>query len=396
MKVSFKPIIFHRRQRKDKTFSVFIRIGYNSKYANIDTNISAYKSDLARNGEIKNAKILDKCNLIIAEYRSKLDGVDISEYDVQMVKSFLIDNKDYELDFIELFDDFLEKRNDSPSLRNYKATYNQFVGYFGKKCKVNDLTPNALSKFEKHLSNRVGSRGVNLYLTVVRTVYNYIIDEYEYQGYTFRYPFRKYKIPKARPPKTVALTKVQLRAIIEAELEGIRANRARDIFVISLFALGTNAKDLYMLEEIRDRIEYNRSKTKGKRDDEAFISIKVEPELMPYLEKYKGKAKALSFADMYANPQRLNAGISHGLRDMVSQINNVKGKDFLPHIVYYDARRSMASIMRNRLGISKDDVAMCLNHVDTDMRVTDMYIEKDFSILDKCNRKFLDYLFDKD
>ena len=38
---------------------------------------------------------------------------------------------------------------------------------------------------------------------------------------------------------------------------------------------------------------------------------------------------------------------------------------------------------------------MCLNHVDMAHKTTDFYIETDFSILDECNRKFLDYLFDK-
>lgn len=67
----------------------------------------------------------------------------------------------------------------------------------------------------------------------------------------------------------------------------------------------------------------------------------------------------------------------------------------MPKFDFYDARRTVASIMRNKLNISKDDIALCLNHVIVAHKVTDYYIETDFSILDRCNRKFLDYLFDK-
>lgn len=49
--------------------------------------------------------------------------------------------------------------------------------------------------------------------------------------------------------------------------------------------------------------------------------------------------------------------------------------------------------MRNRLDISKDNVALCLNHVDKNTRITDVYIEIDFSLNDKHNRMFIDWLF---
>ncbi len=46
MRVTYKPFVSLRRQRKDKTFCVSIRIGYKSKYAYIETEYSASKNDL--------------------------------------------------------------------------------------------------------------------------------------------------------------------------------------------------------------------------------------------------------------------------------------------------------------------------------------------------------------
>ena len=305
------------------------------------------------------------------------------------------------LDYSELFRTYLKENSKSPSIALYQATYNHLVRFKGDKIMVNDITPDFLMKFEGHLRETVsvkgkamGSRGINLYLSKVRAVYNWIMDEYIYKGYTFMYPFRKYKIPKAKYPKTVSLTKEQLRAIIETPLKGVEANRVRDAFVISLLTLGTNAKDLYKLKSIGKRMDYNRSKTEGQRDDSAFISIKVEPELKPYLEKYKGVDRVFSFASTHVSSNRFNMSIQRGLKSLKRQINGIYGSDFITDLEFYDARRTVASIMRNKLGISTDDVGKCLNHKDTKNKTTDLYIEQDFSILDKCNRLFLNWLYE--
>jgi hypothetical protein len=49
----------------------------------------------------------------------------------------------------------------------------------------------------------------------------------------------------------------------------------------------------------------------------------------------------------------------------------------------YFARFSFATIARNDCGISKDDIAMALNHRDQTLTVTDGYIKKDWAIVDK-------------
>ncbi|WP_306540587.1 site-specific integrase [Dysgonomonas sp.] len=356
------------------------------------------KSGLTRTLDIKSSDIIDECNILIKSYREitdKIENIDsLNIHDIiEIIKAKTeIGNS---VDFIIFFQKFIRKLEleKSPSIQIYKATYNHLIK-FNKSdiLDVNKVTPKYLTEFEQYLSKEnIGSRGQNLYLSRIRSVFNIIIDEYEHLGYTFSYPFRKYKLPKVKTPQTIALTKEQLNSIISVDLKGkVRAERSRDIFLISLFSLGTNATDLYDLEASnKGRLEYNRNKTKSKRYDNAFISINIEPELKPLLEKYKGIDPFLfSFRDMFANKPRFNRAIREGLRQVAEIIG-------MPYFDFYDARRTMASIMRNKLRISKDDVSMCLNHVDMAHKTTDFYIETDFSILDECNRKFLDYLFDK-
>jgi site-specific recombinase XerD len=416
MKINFQPLVYLNKLRKDNNYSVIIRIGYESKYANIDTGIFAGKTELKKRstnkriGEIGNATILDICNKKIEEYKKLIREAQLPENDgvlpynctVQDIKALLLKGtvRPDSLDFMKLFKQFIDENTNSPSIRIYEAAYNHLQAFAGTSLLVDDITPNKLKEFEKHLASTItqrgtpmGSRGVNLYLSQIRTVYNWIMDEHEYKGYSFRYPFRKYEIPKATYPKTKALTKEQLRAIIETPLTGIRANRARDLFVISLLSLGTNAKDLYLLDSIGKRIEYKRSKTKGKREDEAFISIAVQPELKPYINKYWTKICTRPFAQMYASPEQLNKAILYGMKQVIKQVNQIYGEGFLWDVDYYDARRSMASIMSNDLELSNDDVSRCLNHVDSRNVMLRPYVERKFDIVDKCNRKFIDWLF---
>ena len=59
------------------------------------------------------------------------------------------------------------------------------------------------------------------------------------------------------------------------------------------------------------------------------------------------------------------------------------------------ARHTWATIARNDCRINKDDVALCLGHEDSDNKVTDVYIQYDYSIIDESNRKVLDTLIEK-
>ena len=52
-------------------------------------------------------------------------------------------------------------------------------------------------------------------------------------------------------------------------------------------------------------------------------------------------------------------------------------------ITYYWARHSFANLARNVCRKSKDDVALALNHVDQSRKTTDIYLAKDWSIVDE-------------
>ena len=85
------------------------------------------------------------------------------------------------------------------------------------------------------------------------------------------------------------------------------------------------------------------------------------------------------------------------LKDFVSfkEFNNILNKwikHIAPGLFFYMVRHTWATFARNKCDVSKDDVAMSLNHIDQALKTTDTYIDPDWSIIDRANRKVLDYV----
>lgn len=129
----------------------------------------------------------------------------------------------------------------------------------------------------------------------------------------------------------------------------------------------------------------------SRRADKAYISIKVVPEAIPLFEKYKDKEGKMLFvfSSLFADHNNFNASINKGLKNVAAACDLD-----VPLSTYY-ARFSFASIARNDCGISKDDIHETLNHTDPSMKITDIYIKKDWSVVDGVVRRVLDELNSK-
>ena len=67
----------------------------------------------------------------------------------------------------------------------------------------------------------------------------------------------------------------------------------------------------------------------------------------------------------------------------------------IDYLKYSAARHSWATIALNKVGIDKYVVHAALNHIDNTMKVTDIYIERDFVNENKANDKVVRYVFGK-
>ncbi len=137
-------------------------------------------------------------------------------------------------------------------------------------------------------------------------------------------------------------------------------------------------------------ITYHRTKTKARRLDQAKMKVDIPRIVQPLFEKYKDKTgkRLFNFYQYYRDDKAFNKAINYGLKEIGAELG-------IDDLEYYAARHSWATIALNKVGIDKYTVHAALNHVDESMRVTDIYIERDFVNENKANAKVVKYVFGK-
>lgn len=406
--------ILKHQKKSDNTWNVKLRITQNRQSAYLPTRhyvsmemINKKTFELKeRNNPIYDSLVIEEAR--IRQEFSRMENLD--SYNAKQLAEY-IDNflKGKSNTKINLFDYgylFAQKAIDAGRSigTTYKITMSKFESFVGdRNFSFTDLTSSHLKQFEAWLrSNKTRNGGVMtdtgvcLYLTTLHTIFQNGKKEFNDEERNLiripNSPFSAYTIPKNNPTTKKALSVEQIRSIIEFETNEIAPMIARDVFVMSFLMIGMNTVDMYYLGKPNlGRFDYERRKTKGRREDKAFISIKHEPELLPYIERYKDSLgdRAFNFFMRYKSHIEFNRLINFHLKTVGKAVG-------IPDLTFYSARHSWATIARNNCGISVDDVASCLNHVNSERKVTDIYIKKDWSIIDRANRKVLDFVFHKE
>ncbi len=437
---TFKICIFEHQKRDDGKYPVSIRVYWKKQSAYIGTeyyvtikqiNNKAYKlidGKVKKKFELKDTFIINQLNTRIEEYEKikvqKL-GYNIELYSARDLAEYLkkeaSPGTDGSIDFI----DFSRKHCDRLVAAGKKKTagtlmtpLNAIIDFCNgrKKVPITEINVKFLNEFELYLrqerklkrKNQFGNvvetirpglsdTGIHDYMTAIRILFNAARDEFNDEDRDElrikHYPFRKYKIGKTRQPIKRVLTIDQIRSILALKDEKLtqkRAILAHDVFLLSLYLAGTNLTDLYHAKMecyIDGRFSYERQKTKDRRQDRAYISIKVQPEAIPFFEKYKDPQGefVFCFARLYSDHDTFETAINKGLKFIATACK-------IDKITSYHARFSFATIARNDCGVSRDDIDLALNHVDQALKITDGYIKRDWSIVDKTVRKVIDNL----
>ena len=332
----------------------------------------------------------------------------------------------------KLFEAGREKR-----AKHIQTTINALVDFSGQELNIVKVTSKFLEKFEEFLHsertivrvNQFGREvitkrkpltdtGVHDYMADIRAVFNEAIDFYNDDELgdpvIKHYPFRKFEVVKPNPPKKRNIYLENIRKIMNLENGLRRQELARDVFMLSFFLVGMNTVDMFNVpySSRKNGITYQRSKTKDRREDNAEISIKIESEAERLMKKYAdpGKVRLFSFYKLYGDSSTFNGAVNKGFKRVVQEVNESIEKEvkeakskqekeelrvfLIPEDTKaYSVRHSWATIARNVLNISKDDIDLCLNHVNEAHKMADVYIDKDFTRIDQANRRMIDLLF---
>jgi len=426
---TFKALVRPDQKKKDNTWNVKIRLTHNRVIKFIDTPIFVVKSQLTKKFDLKDQFVTDAVDDIVKSYRQEVTalGMKVFSMTATELKQHLEnkfetkpETKEESVNFIDFARGYIIKikteGRDSKAM-TYNAVINSIVDYFRSEdvdiSKINYkflIGWEAFLKTERKMdrTDQFGKirtitkppatdAGVFHYMKELRTLFNEAIKQFndEDSGEILikHYPFRKYKIGNAPKTKKRNLTKEEINKIIKIdtslEKKGSLLELGRDVGMLCFYLIGMNTTDIFHIDKFENgRISYNRRKTRGERADDAFISIKVEPEAAELLAKYRDDegGRVFSFYKRYSNERTFNKGVNDGLKQAakITDIDKDLTSVFLRH--------SWATIARNKCNIDKDVIGKALNHIETIGTITDVYIETDWSIIDEANRKVLDYI----
>lgn len=421
--LTIKAEIKRSELKVDGTYNVKIRFTLDRKVKRLSTNLFVTQQDLTKSLKFKEdtsiKREIDRLVLYYREQCLKLQ-LDQNHYSLDEIIEFLNgeQEKQQTIDFIK----FSRKWIASATIKgapNYTTAINALVRFVGKEeLDINLITLEFLEQFKAFLigerdartkklmqqGKRVTSnRTLSLYLVSIKKLFSEAKRKFNKKDKNLilipNSPFEDFKIPKQEATRKRAISvdiikklwKLPYKDMKKGYKSTCRYNLAKDCFILSFCLMGINSADLYNATEMRgNTIIYNRTKTKARRLDGAKMMVDIPKIVQPLIDKYKDSTgkRLFNFYQYYGDEKTFNKAINSGLKEIGSILE-------VDDLEYYAARHSWATIALNKVGIDKYIVHAALNHIDDSMKVTDIYIERDFVNENKANAKVVKYVFSK-
>lgn len=421
--LTIKAEVQKDRKRTDGTYNVKIRFTKNRTVKRISTDLFATETDLTTKLKFKeNTSIKQTVDRLVLHYRTMLTTLHIDTENLDLNEIVMrLQNKDEAnkpIDFIAFSKNWIATAP-IKSKDTYTTGLNAFIRFIGKdELDIKKITVDLLEQYRDYIikereqrvkkleeaGERIPSnRCLSLYLMILRHLYSEAQKHYNKPDKGLmripHTPFEYFKIPKQEATRKRAIQPEQIKAIWSMPYQNLRKGAkstcrfdlAKDCFILSFCLMGINSVDLYNATDLRgDRLVYNRTKTKDRRLDKAQMEVIVPKMVLPIVEKYRDRTgqRLFNFHQYYRDHKGFNKAINKGLKEIGELLH-------IDDFEYYAARHSWATIALNKVGIDKYTVHAALNHVDASMRVTDIYIERDFVNENKANAKVVKYVFGK-
>ena len=421
--LTIKAEIKRSELKVDGTYNVKIRFTLDRKVKRLSTNLFVTQQDLTKSLKFKEdtsiKREIDRLVLYYREQCLKLQ-LDQNHYSLDEIIEFLNgeQEKQQTIDFIKFSREWIASAT-IKGAPNYTTAINALVRFVGKEeLDINLITLEFLEQFKAFLigerdartkklmqqGKRVTSnRTLSLYLVSIKKLFSEAKRKFNKKDKNLilipNSPFEDFKIPKQEATRKRAISvdiikklwKLPYKDMKKGYKSTCRYNLATDCFILSFCLMGINSADLYNATEMRgNTIIYNRTKTKARRLDGAKMMVDIPKIVQPLIDKYKDSTgkRLFNFYQYYGDEKTFNKAINSGLKEIGSILE-------VDDLEYYAARHSWATIALNKVGIDKYIVHAALNHIDDSMKVTDIYIERDFVNENKANAKVVKYVFSK-
>lgn len=386
--VTISPYIHPSYRRADGTYPVRIKVYCQKKSRYLTTNIIVRQEQLSRRFTIRDAAVRDTINTLIRQMQDRVNLIPIEKFNnatIDDIVKMIVSEGIFRLDFPDYAYKIAAEKSYFPK-QNFLVSIRSFCRFIGEDhFDISVITSPLLRNYEKYLVSKHGENGraVSLYTQTIAYIHRRAREEYnqeELGEIRIRNPYSVYRCPRMKTSgKKRVMTRETIQKLIDFKCDG-DMRYAIDVFLISFALMGTNVPDLYKCRIKDGVVMYNRTKTQARRTDGAEMRIKIDPLVIPLMSKYI-KGDRFVFAERF----KTYTGLSRMVNDTLHKWYTENCEE--PFTIYY-GRHTWATLAYS-LGVDKYTINDCLCHSDHEMRVTDIYIEKDWSILWKANHKVL-------
>lgn len=384
-----------RRAKKDGTFPIKLYVNHHKKFL-IKTPFFSTEEHWdgtqfaksepnykAKNISLRN--LLNKAEDIIysLEREGKLKSTS-AERIKHLIEEAISQSDSNKKTLLQCFEEFISTKSRKGTIVIYESTIAK-IEMFCEDCSLDEVDKKWLIDFDNFMFKAgLSTNTRSIHLRNLRAVFNYAIDE----EITDNYPFRKFPIKNEETRKR-SLTIEQLRLLRDYPCEE-HQKKYRDIFMLMFYLIGINAIDLFNAKGLKNgRLEYRRAKT------HKLYSIKVEPEALDIINRYKGENFLIDVLDKYSYYKDFLRNMSVHLKKIGKiERKGLGGKKYIeplfPDLSSYWARHTWATIAAE-LDIPKETISEALGH-EIGSPITSIYIKFDQKKVDEANRKVIDYL----
>lgn len=277
---------------------------------------------------------------------------------------------DYYLTYIEN----LKNENRLRYAGMYEVSYNSFIK-FAKHLDIpfSDIDVGWLKRYEAWgKAQNLSVSTISTRLRHLRAVFNLALLEHAIKSDC--YPFHNYKVSKLNKATAKrALTKDDIRRIMEYQGKSQMEQLAIDIFTFSYLCAGINFIDIAKLKYSNiqeNQLVYNREKTKK------LIITPLQERAKQIIEKYNDGKSAFVFP-ILSNFHKSEVQIANRLHKVLAKLNRhlkeIGNKLNLPiTLTTYVARHSFATVLK-RAGVSTSIISESLGH--SSEKITQVYLD---------------------
>ena len=392
-----------RRPRKDGFWQVYIRVTHQRNVGFIKTDKMVNASGLTKTNEIKDAFVLRYCADLIIKYNELLNKTDINSLNVNQVIGYLT-TEDDDVSFSDYARQHIGRlinNGQDRTARNYELALGHLERYFGTtQVMFSQLTSTAVTLWIKSLEST--HRAKEMYPVCMRQVFRAAVKEMnDYDNDIIRIktnPWIKVQIPQSDRTTKRAISAEDCRRFFAAPLPPSKMAEplpelGHDIAKLVLCLAGMNTIDLYELKKEdykRGRFCYKRAKTRHSRKDEAYFEMRIEPVILPIIDKYKADDDSpyfFNFHSRYTSADSFCANVNNGIKQICKSLGLPKEKWYS----VYTFRHTWATIAQNDCGANIAEVGFAMNH-SHGHTVTRGYIKLDFTPAWELNAKVIDFV----